>query len=89
MTGTGDDLRRIRDTEVFDRLRRIESDVAAIKAMLEERCFARQKILDDHDMRLRHLEEADHKRKGGIAVLGIMLTLAASAGAVATKMLWG
>jgi hypothetical protein len=75
--------------EIFERLRNIESDIAAIKARLEERCDVRQQILDDHAARLRRLEEAEQKRKGGIAVLGVMMTLAASAGAVAAKMLWG
>ena len=86
---TGNDMRRVRDAEIFARLGNIESGMAALNARLEERCDVRQRTLDDHDTRLRHLEESAHKRKGGIGVLLGMLTIAASAGAAAAKMLWG
>jgi hypothetical protein len=68
------------NTEVLSRLSRIET-------LLLERCDARQKTLDDHSLRLRVLEKAENKRKGGIAVLGVLMTLAAAAGAAAVKLL--
>ena len=46
-----------------------------------------RKQQDDQELRLRVLEEAEHKRKGGVAVLGLLLTLAATAGAAAIKLL--
>jgi hypothetical protein len=74
-------------SEMFRRLRKIEGDLDSIRAMLGERCVMRQKILDDYDDRLRELEKSEHKRKGGLAVLATMLTLAASAGAALMKLL--
>jgi septal ring factor EnvC (AmiA/AmiB activator) len=75
--------RQANGTEIFARLRNIEADVAAIKVMLQE--WRRQQ--EDQEARLRKLEESEHKRRGGLALLAGMLTLASAAGAAAMKLL--
>jgi hypothetical protein len=75
------------ETNIFQRLGAIENDTSAIKAMLSERCEAREKTLDDFELRIRKLEAAEHKRKGGMAVLAVLMGLASAAGAAAMRLL--
>ncbi|MDR1947607.1 MAG: hypothetical protein LBQ51_10660 [Desulfovibrio sp.] len=77
------------ESEIFERLNKLDRGVARIEAKLDERCTVRANVLDDHSARLRKLEESEHKRKGSIAALLGMLTAAGAAGAAAIRMIGG
>ena len=77
--------RRSDYAEIFARLRNMEADLSAIKAMLQE--WRRQQ--EDQEARLREVEKAEHKRSGGLIVLGILMSLAGTAGAAVMKLLTG
>ena len=70
-----------------ERLARIEADLAAIKAMLGERCVVRGTAIDDHERRLTKLEDAEQRREGGKAALMGIVAAAATLGGVVAKLL--
>ncbi len=75
----------------FDRLDKrmshIEQVNAAMRAALTERCRARGESLAAHEERLQGLEEAEHRRRGGLAVMAGLGALAGALGAVLSKLL--
>lgn len=70
-----------------ERLARIESDLAAIKAMLSERCSERGGKIDDLVIRVGMLEKESERRKGGLAVLGFLCAASAAIGGLLVKYL--
>ncbi|MDR1946644.1 MAG: hypothetical protein LBQ51_05700 [Desulfovibrio sp.] len=74
-------------SELFRRITGIEQAQAATKAMLEERCVVREKILDNLSGRVFKLEVEEHKRSGARAVWAI---IAGIGGGLLTKFFpWG
>lgn len=68
------------------RLARIEAELAAIRAMLGERCATRGASLDDHELRISALEDAEQQRRGGKVMLAGLMAAAGAAGGVAAKI---
>lgn len=73
--------------EIFARLGKQEQQLAAISAMLGERCNSRAGVIDDLYARVSVLEEARHRLKGAMAVLTAVATAAGAFGAVVAKVL--
>lgn len=67
------------------RLAKIEVDVAIIKAMLSERCVARESRLSDLETRVGPLERDYQKRLGGLVVLSAAVTIAGAIGGLIVK----
>lgn len=65
---------------------RMGEDIAAIKALLGERCSTRGEALDDLDRRMCVLEEDLNRRKGGLAVLGAICAASSVVGGLVVKM---
>lgn len=63
-----------------------KSDVAAIKAMLGERCAIRGDELADLERRMCVLEDDLARRKGGMAVLAAMCALSSALGGLLVKV---
>ena len=55
--------------EVLHRMGNLERGLAALTARLDERCPAQSRRLDEVENALKKLEAAEHRRKGGMAVL--------------------
>lgn len=66
------------DSEIFNRLSRIEQGVARI----DERTEAMTKSHGDHENRIRALERANDRRSGALAAVGSI------AGAVGAGLMW-
>lgn len=65
---------------------RMGEDIAAIKALLGERCSTRGEVLDDLDRRVCVLEDDMSRRKGGMAVLGAVCAASSVLGGLVVKL---
>lgn len=65
---------------------RMGEELAAIKAMLGERCATRGNELDDLDRRVCVLEDDLSRRKGGMAVLAALCALSSALGGLLVKL---
>lgn len=63
-----------------------KSDIAAIRAMLGERCTTRGDELADLEKRMCVLEDDLARRKGGMAVLAAMCALSSALGGLLVKL---
>jgi hypothetical protein len=70
--------------EALRRMGNVEQSLAALVGRLDERCPAQSRRLDEVEATARRLEAAEHRRKGGMAVLAAMSGMA---GALAAKFL--
>ena len=75
----------------FDRLDKrmscIEQEQASTRGALMERCRTRGKNLAEHTERIQTLEEAEHRRRGGLAMAAALGTSAGALGAILAKLL--
>ena len=74
-------------TEVFNRLGKLEQGQAAMLSMLGERCTVRGVKIEKLEGDINSLWKREHKRAGGMAVLAGLLAGAGTIGGVIAKFL--